>query len=138
MKKWHINSIIIIALLALDQLTKYLASNGTILFDTKFLAFNLVKNTGASFGMLQDTNIYLIWVSIIALGAIMYYYNTVPRDQQIALVLVSAGIIGNFIDRVLFGFVIDFIDLKFWPVFNVADSCISIGVVWLAIMMIRR
>jgi len=131
MKDLHRNLLIIGIIIFLDQLTKFLALSRIILFDIGFFGFTLVKNTGASFGMLQGSNMFLIWISIIALGLIMYYYYSTPKTSRVALVVVSAGILGNLIDRVSLGHVVDFVNFKFWPVFNIADSCIVLGVAFL-------
>ena len=127
------NITIIISLLILDQVTKYFAKAGTILFETGWLSFTFVKNTGVAFGKLQGMNSYLIWIYIILIGGIIYYFPKFKENEKIAFTLILTGAIGNLIDRILHGYVIDFINLHWWPVFNVADSCISIGIFWLVV-----
>ena len=90
----------------------------------KFAFFHLVQNTGAGFGILKGYNLLMIIVSVIALGFFIYYFN----KNKLACSLVVAGIIGNLVDRVLLGGVRDFIDLRIWPVFNLADSMITVGI----------
>ncbi len=136
MKAWQKNSLIVAAVLVLDQMTKYLAMNGDILFESRFLSFTLVKNTGASFGLLQGLNEYLIWFYVIALGVLAYHYPDLSQEAKLPFLLIIAGLLGNFVDRITLGYVVDFVNLHFWPVFNVADSAIVIGVfciIWLEV-----
>lgn len=138
--------IIAASVLFLDQLTKFLA--------TKYLSFNqslplikgvlylsLVHNRGAAFGMLKGLNIFFI---LAALAAITLIYLTLRKlgwrritIAAASLSLILAGALGNLIDRLAFGYVIDFIDLRIWPVFNVADSAITIGALLWAFSIIK-
>lgn len=113
-----------------DLLTKmHFLSNS---YDLGWLQLHLVKNTGASFGLFKGMNIVFIILSFVALGVCAYYY---AREYRIRILLafLGAGIVGNLVNRIMYGYVIDFIDLGFWPVFNIADSLISIGVIVLAL-----
>jgi len=65
----------------------------------------------------------------------MIFFN--DRLPKFSLVMISAGIVGNLIDRIFYGSVIDFINFKFWPIFNVADSLICIGVAWWIIIILK-
>ena len=108
--------------------------------------FNLthVRNSGVAFGIFSEQNselkpYLLIFVSIIAIIAILVIFHQTGKEKRLVqggLVLVFSGAIGNLIDRVLHKEVIDFIDIFFnnrhWPAFNVADACITIGVMLLA------
>ena len=90
-----------------------------------------VKNTGAAFSMLQNQTLFLTVMSVVGLGAILLYFLYRPSDHPLlrfALALQLGGAIGNLIDRARYGEVTDFIKFPHWPVFNVADSAISIGV----------
>ena len=112
--------------------------------------FNLthVRNSGVAFGIFSEQNsqlkpYLLIFVSIIAIIAILVIFHQTGKDKRMvqgALVLVFSGAIGNLIDRVLHKEVIDFIDIffgnKHWPAFNIADACITIGVMLLAADML--
>jgi signal peptidase II len=102
----------IILLVLLDQLTKYLFGN--------------VKNYGASFGILQGYTTFLIIFSLIVIFLCSYYYK--HKNLRLALNFILAGTISNLIDRILFSYVRDFIDLKFFPVFNFADVFNCVGV----------
>ncbi len=88
-------------------------------------------NTGVAFGMLQGMNlVFIILACMVSLG-IIYYYTLVPADDKwlrAALILELGGAVGNLVDRIRYGHVVDFVSVGNFPVFNVADSCITIGV----------
>jgi signal peptidase II len=122
--------VFIVLLVILDQVTKYLIRNNfdvneSVPIISNIIHITYVQNTGVSFGMLKGFNQYFIWISLIVLGIILYNYDAMPH---VVLVLILTGIIGNAIDRIALGYVVDFIDFRIWPIFNVADSCISLGV----------
>ncbi len=129
-----------LTILLLDQLTKYL------IFITKpewtwgFITIHYVTNTGAGFSILQGKTFLLGIISLIAAGIIIHQYKTFPQHRwfQIFLGLIMGGILGNMLDRFLRGSVIDFIDLSFWPVFNVADAAICVGIVGIIIYYFRE
>lgn len=123
--------LLLIWLVAVDQLTKLLVRIMAPNVDTGIFSLHLLTNTGASFSLFQGMNTTFIWISLIVIGGILYYWDKIEEYNKLAMILILAGILGNFIDRVLLGHVIDFIDFKIWPVFNLADSCITIGILWL-------
>lgn len=129
-------------LLIFDQLTKYFARKLTfsIPLIKNFLHLTYVKNTGIGFGLFQNTNPYMIWISIIALGFILFYYDNIPKKlfPKLMILFLTAGIIGNLIDRIIFGHVIDFIDFRIWPVFNIADSLITTGIIGIIVWSLRK
>lgn len=91
-----------------------------------------VTNTGAAFGILQDQTLFLMLMALVGLAAIYLYYRYPPFDHLIvpaAIGMMLGGALGNLIDRVRLGRVTDFIDLGWWPAFNVADSSITVGIV---------
>ncbi len=135
-RKKYVGWLIFIILILLDQLTKLVIFNNNVFYDLKIFAINIVKNTGASFGLLQNSNSHLIWISFIVLGILMMYYDKFPEKSRFFLMLLTAGLIGNLIDRIFRGFVLDFIDFGFWPVFNLADAMISIGVIGIIIFVL--
>jgi len=98
----------------------------------------VLQNTGAGFGLLQGSTPLLIWLSIIVLGVILYFYERFSRNRSylICFGLIAGGIIGNLIDRYAYGFVLDFIDVRIWPVFNIADASMTIGLLWLLALAI--
>ena len=103
-----------------------------------------VTNTGAAFGLFPKWGDFFILIAAIVIVAIILYYHHLPRGQwlmRVALGLQLGGATGNLIDRLRRGFVVDFIDLNFWPlhnwpVFNLADASIVTGVTLLALMML--
>ena len=134
----------------LDQATKALLVRSLELHDyypiiDGFLSLSHVYNRGAAFGVLSSSNLphqplILAGLSLAALTAIAYYFLRLPaaaRLPRLALALVLGGAIGNLIDRLRLGHVVDFIHVYWrehvWPDFNVADSAITVGVVLLII-----
>ncbi|MFP4396355.1 MAG: signal peptidase II [Anaerolineales bacterium] len=105
------------------------------------LSFTYVKNTGASFGMFPNMNVAFAVLSVIVLVLMAVFQFTIPPQVwivHVALALVMGGALGNLIDRFTRGYVVDFLDVNFWPfatwpVFNVADSAIVVGVAILLI-----
>jgi signal peptidase II len=88
-----------------------------------------VQNTGASFSILTGNNLLLFFIGLVALGLLIAYSDAFKtKMEKIAYALLLAGITGNLVDRVLFGGVTDLFDLGWFPVFNVADSALVIGV----------
>ena len=97
------------------------------------LHFTLVHNTGIAFGLFKDHGIVFIIIPITLIGLLVFniYFNHHDQDLTlsyiIAFALILGGAIGNLIDRIFIGHVIDFIDFRIWPVFNLADSAITVG-----------
>jgi len=95
--------------------------------------FTLVHNTGIAFGLFKDNSFVFFVIPVIAIGLLIYniyYYHKFGELDALYIVafsLILGGAIGNLVDRILLGHVIDFIDFRVWPVFNVADSAITIG-----------
>ncbi len=94
-----------------------------------------ITNTGSAFGLFQNQTIFLVITAVIGIGAIILYHSmhsakTLPLTVSLGLQL--GGAAGNLVERMQYGRVTDFIDLRFWPVFNVADSSIVVGVALLA------
>jgi signal peptidase II len=126
-----------LAVLALDQATKWLALE--TLFDrgpvavTPFFNLVLVWNRGVSFGMFAGSGAWLLTLLAAGIGAflVVWLYRETRAFTRIALWLVLAGAVGNVIDRLRFGAVVDFLDFHsfgyHWPAFNVADSAIVVG-----------
>lgn len=93
-----------------------------------------VNNPGAAFGLLANKTPVFIGVTLVVAVFILLTYNYLPPGRpllRLALALMLGGAMGNLIDRVSFGYVIDFLDFRIWPVFNVADMAIVTGVVLL-------
>jgi signal peptidase II len=130
------------AIVFLDQLTKYLIKENFFLGSSKeiiqgILSFTYVQNTGVSFGLFKGMNLVFVVISFVALGFFIYLYlGNIKFQSQLAFV--CGGLLGNLMDRISLGSVVDFIDFHFWPVFNVADSAICIGIIWLMISLIKN
>ena len=133
-------------IIALDQWTKFLVRSRLQIGEVwspaewmlPFLRVVHWNNTGAAFGMFPAASNVFTVVAVLVAGAILYYFPRVPGDQRLiraALILQFGGAIGNLIDRITVGTVTDFISVGTFPVFNVADSCISIGVALLVATM---
>ncbi len=107
----------------------------------RFLFLTYTQNTGGAFSLFQAGNGIFIVVALIAIVALIYaYHNFQRRDLLVstALALALGGAVGNLIDRIRFGYVVDFFDIRVWPIFNVADSAISVGIVMLAVYFIFK
>lgn len=146
----------LIALIAflIDQATKYwiatsLAINEQIPVIGNFFLITSHRNRGAAFGILQDQRWFFIVVTTVVLIGLVWYMLKIRKSGnrllQTALALVLGGAAGNFIDRALTGEVVDFLQFNFgsytFPIFNVADSCIVVGVALIildSILEIRR
>lgn len=101
--------------------------------------FTLVHNTGAAFGLFPQGGSMFLIIAVVISVVIVYYYRQVPSGAwlaRLALGLQLGGALGNVVDRVRLGYVVDFLHVEYWPVFNVADSCIVIGVTLLALLML--
>jgi signal peptidase II len=107
----------------------------------RFVAITNVHNSGAAFGLVPAAaGIFMVASAVVSIGLVVYVART-PTSlwAGVVLGLILGGTIGNGFDRLVFGTVTDFVNVHFWPVFNVADSAISIGVVALiAGYLIRR
>lgn len=107
----------------------------------RWFSFTLVTNSGAAFGLFPGLGYVFMVVAIVVVVAIAVYYWHMPKGQllvNVSLGLQLGGAIGNLLDRVRYGYVIDFIDFKIWPVFNLADTSIVIGVGLLALALLRE
>jgi len=129
--------LLILFIIFFDQFTKYLAlkflAPDGIIKLLPFLNLVYVENTGTAFGMFKFLGSgFFIIIALVAIVFLAYMYFKDPQNWLIYS-LIIAGASGNIIDRLIYGYVIDFIDLHLsglhWPAFNVADSAISIGIV---------
>jgi len=122
----------------LDQITKKIFSQtGSIPIIDGYLHLSLTKNTGISFGLLQNTRLLPLLIALIIIVGLLWYYPQIPKGKsyQFFTALVLGGALGNVLDRLLYGYVIDFIDFMWWPAFNIADAGITIGALGLIILL---
>ncbi len=131
----------------LDQITKALvirafgpseAGNSKEIIP-RLLDFRHDENTGAAFSLFQGRSTTLLLIGVIVIGVLIYYYRALPQGRPVLRLAVGGvlgGAVGNIIDRVRLGHVTDWIHLTHYPTFNVADSCITIGMFTLAISLL--
>jgi signal peptidase II len=134
-------AILSLLVLGIDQLTKYLIMKNFYLGESipvipKILNFTYIHNTGTAFGIMRNSNLFFIVFTILFFVFVFIYRKKINKyykslDNKICFSIGCAflfgGALGNFFDRVFRGRVIDFIDFKIWPVFNIADSCITVS-----------
>ncbi len=128
----------VLGTIVLDRFSKIFFSNlldvndSLIIFKNIF-HFTLVHNTGIAFGLFKDCGFVFFVIPVVLTGLLIYNIYYYQHAQQLSRIYITAfslilgGAIGNLIDRISLGYVIDFIDFRIWPVFNVADSAITIG-----------
>lgn len=130
---------IVISVFLFDRVTKLVVLNVIPLYESvsvlPFLSFTHVLNTGTVFGLFKQAGWFFIVFAGAASAYIIYAYRKYDRVMQVLLALVLAGALGNLVDRLWYGAVIDFVDVHVWPVFNIADSAISIAV---AVLLVRE
>jgi len=145
---------IMAALVGVDQLTKWLVVRALELHDYRpmvegFLSLSHVRNYGAAFGILADADLpyqaalfsSLSFAALLAIALYAYRLPAAARLPQVALSLILGGAVGNLIDRVRLGYVVDFVHVYWkhhvWPDFNAADSAITVGVSLLILDILR-
>lgn len=132
--------IILLVLIAFDQITKYLVLENFALHQSEPIIegiFHLtyVRNIGAAFSILQNQRTFFIVITTIVVLGIFWFIISKKYTGRLvlySLILIAAGAIGNLIDRVRFGYVVDFFDFRIWPVFNIADMTIVSGAILLS------
>lgn len=148
MKRKVIVPIVIVALIALDQWVKFeivknIQLGGVKPFIPKILSLTYLRNTGAAFSILENQQWLFAVITLVVIGAAIWYLSKHIKGSVwllSALSLIIAGGIGNFIDRMRQGFVVDMFQLDFinFAIFNVADSYLTIGVLVLIVMMLKE
>ncbi len=118
-------------------ITEYLRIGESIPVIGNVLMITRTENLGAGFGILRGYNYMFIIAAIIVLGLIVYFYNTIIYDRLLvfAFAFLLGGTVGNMMDRLFFGHVIDYITLSFWPTFNLSDIALTVGVTLLLVYM---
>lgn len=142
--------ILSIIFLIIDQITKILVVNSLVPGENIEIIKNIfsiiyTNNTGAAFSILLGKRIFLIVVAVLIIGVLLYYIKRNKIEKKIDIIALSfmvGGSLGNLIDRIIRGYVIDFISIKIgnynFPIFNVADILIVIGVFLLLLSSRRR
>lgn len=128
-------------LILLDQLTKIyfsktLSLGQSIPIIKNIFHISLVYNKGGAFGIFQGKISLFIIISILAIYLVLS--NIRNKEVSFSWILVLSGAVGNLIDRIRLGYVIDFLDFRVWPVFNIADSCITIGMFLIILDLLRN
>ncbi len=138
------NYIIVTTVLVLDQLSKilalkYLKPVGSFSIINNIFRLTYVENRGAAFGILQNQKLFFIIFALLVLGFIWFYThnNRLNKIMIYGLSLATGGIIGNLIDRVRLGFVVDYLHIANFPVFNIADSAVTIGIALISIFIFK-
>lgn len=135
-----------LVIIVLDQLTKYLTVQNIPYREVTewipgFISFTHHRNTGAAWSILEGRMLFFYIITVIIVGVIIYYLHVYGRKDRLfgfALSLILGGAIGNFIDRLLFQYVVDMVRLDFinFPIFNVADMALTVGVGLMIIYLI--
>lgn len=140
---------IILGLVLIDQVIKFILLNTMNFYDTitivdNFFNIKLVKNTGAAFSFLESNNTVLIIITLLILSIIIYLIvkDKFNHYEKIVISIIMGGIIGNLIDRIIYGGVIDYLSFKlfnsYMPIFNFADIVIVLGTILLGYFIIRE
>lgn len=140
--------IFISVLIGLDQFTKYLALEklkplGSISVIDNIFSFTFVENRGAAFGIFQGRTTILSIITVVIIICIIYFYMKLPKAKvynwvKFSLILIISGAVGNLIDRIRQGYVIDFFHATFinFPVFNMADIYVVVGAILMTVIVI--
>ncbi len=154
-KNWYILFVVAALTLAVDWASKTVVANNMVLYETwrppitlvsRVVSLTYTTNTGAAFGLFPNHGALFVVIAFVVIAAIIFYYRQLPEGYllvRLALGLQLGGALGNLVDRLRQGYVVDFFDFNFWPMqdwalFNVADSAIVVGVFLLAFTMLRE
>ena len=134
-------------LVIIDQLSKYYIQSTMMLGESipvweDIFHITYILNPGAAFGMMANQTAFFIVLALAIVGAVIYFYPTIRRESRVMKIgigLLLGGAIGNLIDRVHIGMVVDFFDFRIWPIFNIADIGIVCGAgIILAVSFLTR
>ena len=138
--------VVLLTIFLLDQLSKFLILKTLSFGDSvpvipRIFHLTLVRNTGIAFGLLQGWSHLLVWMNLGLLSAfllliVLRRFFKKPL-LQIGVGMIAGGGLGNLLDRFRFGYIVDFLDFRIWPVFNLADSAICIGTFLLLLALFR-
>lgn len=140
----HLDQIIAIGIIIIDQLTKLILTKRNYIIIPKVLSINYCENYGAAWNLFNNQVVFLIIISIIALAFLLKYQKTFLLNirNKIAFGLVFGGLLGNLIDRIFWGYVRDFISVIIFeynfPIFNAADMAIVLGMGLILIAVLKK
>lgn len=132
-----------IGIILLDQISKFLIENSMELGDSipvieGIFHITYILNPGAAFGILENQRLFFILIATIMILMTGYIYPRIPQKSKmlrLSVGMLFGGAVGNLIDRIRTGLVVDFFDFKIWPIFNIADIFIVVGVGMIIITM---
>lgn len=135
--------LITMSVLAADRISKYIAKGylrprGSLPVIDGIFHLTYVENRGVAFGMLQNKGWVFIPVTLVVILGMVYLLGKTEKKSRmlrLSMAMVLGGAIGNLYDRIFIGYVVDFLDFRIWPVFNLADSSIVIGAVLLGYLI---
>ena len=132
--------LIVVLVLLSDQLFKSLVAGmkEPIHIAGEYLKITFAKNIGATFGLFKGEVWLFIVISILVISFIICYYENISLKHYPYAALILGGALSNLADRIRFGYVIDYINVKYWSVFNVADAALTIGALVLVYLIIRE
>jgi len=145
--RW-ITPAVALAVFGLDQLSKALvkayiplgASWAPLKGTEKFFSFTHITNRGIAFGLLPEWGDYFLYIGLVVVFFLIFYHYRLkgaPPFLYLCFGMQLGGALGNLLDRIRYGYVVDFLDFKFWPVFNVADSFITLGTIFMVAFLLR-
>lgn len=144
-----IYAILFIILIAVDRLTKQWAIDSLRVKEweiiPEFFSFHYLENHGAAWGILQNATAFFVLITIVILAVMVYFYGKIPTQRRyhllrFSILVLAAGAIGNFIDRIQLGYVVDFIYVECisFPVFNIADCYVCVAAVLLLYCLLYK
>lgn len=141
MRFWGTTALVV----GLDQFTKwlvkvYMTPGESLPLIPGFLSLTYVQNQGAAFSIMTGQRVLLLFISALVVLAVVVFNQRCKPDGvwQVISALIAGGALGNFIDRIVRGYVVDFLDLGWWPVFNLADSAICCAAAVFIIVSLRE
>lgn len=128
--------ILAMAVVVIDQWSKYyvqthMSLGMSIPLIPSVFHLTYILNPGAAFGILENQRTFFVIIGLLMIGAVLYLYPRIPANMRLLRLgtgLMMGGAVGNVIDRIQTGYVVDFFDFRIWPVFNIADIAIVVGV----------
>ncbi|MFC1741459.1 signal peptidase II [Nanoarchaeota archaeon] len=134
--------IVAVTIIVVERMVKFYVTQNLRIGESirvigNFLRITRAENTGAGFGILQGQSWLFVLAALVVMVLIIYFYNQIIYNMLLvfAFALILGGTVGNLMDRLFFGHVIDYIDLAFWPTFNLSDLALSAGALLLIVYL---